>query len=305
MIANKSFKILSLEAKDLYAAADLVSPQPEGYSIRDKNGNISLKKFENALDWSLDTIKLQDAYTRETRKRNFYFVKDKKAYTQVIASVKFSYSYKEFNKAGQNTYVRHGYNFRDCVMNDGACVKDGKLVAIQTNIEINNPLPDEMLCGYFAYANGCYNQVGTIPVLMNKSELRQYLYEHGFVCDGIKYVRYKRSSGSSRVGAYVWVEIDIPNVNNKHIKDAEIYVTVACHKQYMKLDHSIYKGMMGNRRDNITRYIDKLINNSPIFGIGNLTLKSVRTLSPYNQFIFKELTYTVPEFNVVDCINEV
>ena len=99
--------------------------------------------------------------------------------------------------------------------------------------------------------------------------------------------------------------IDIPNVNNKHIKDAEIYVTVACHKQYMKLDHSIYKGMMGNRRDNITRYIDKLINNSPIFGIGNLTLKSVRTLSPYNQFIFKELTYTVPEFNVVDCINEV
>ena len=79
MIANKSFKILSLEAKDLYAAADLVSSQPEGYSIRDKNGNISLKKFENALDWSLDTIKLQDAYTRETRKRNFYFVKDKKA----------------------------------------------------------------------------------------------------------------------------------------------------------------------------------------------------------------------------------
>ena len=215
MIANKSFKILSLEAKDLYAAADLVSPQPEGYSIRDKNGNISLKKFENALDWSLDTIKLQDAYTRETRKRNFYFVKDKKAYTQVIASVKFSYSYKEFNKAGQNTYVRHGYNFRDCVMNDGACVKDGKLVAIQTNIEINNPLPDEMLCGYFAYANGCYNQVGTIPVLMNKSELRQYLYELGFVCDGIKYVRYKRSSGSSRVGKCLFVNEIVAERMNK------------------------------------------------------------------------------------------
>ena len=107
------------------------------------------------------------------------------------------------------------------------------------------------------------------------------------------------------VGAFVWVEIAIPNVNNKHIKDAEVYVTVACHKQYMKLDHSTYKSMMGNRRDNIVRYIDKLINNSPIFGIGNLTLKSVRTLNPYNQFIFKELTYTVPEFNVVDCIDEV
>ena len=66
MTANKSFKILSLEAKDLYAAMNLVNPQPEGYSIRDKNGNISLKKFENTLDWSLDTIKLQDAYTTLT-----------------------------------------------------------------------------------------------------------------------------------------------------------------------------------------------------------------------------------------------
>ena len=215
MTANKSFKILSLEAKDLYAAMNLVNPQPEGYSIRDKNGNISLKKFENTLDWSLDTIKLQDAYTRETRKRNFYFVKDKKAYTQVIASVKFSYSYKEFNKAGQNTYVRHGYNFRDCAMNDGVCIKDGKLIAIQTNIEINNPLPDDMLCGYFAYANGCYNQVGTIPVLMNKSELRQYLYEHGFVCDGVKYVRYKRSSGSSRVGKCLFVNEIVAERMNK------------------------------------------------------------------------------------------
>ena len=205
MTNNKGFKILSLEAKDLYAAANLNNKQECGYSIRDKNGNPMLKKFEAALDWSLDAIKLQDAYGKETRKRNFYFVKDGKRYTQVIICVKFNYSYKEFNKVGQNTYIRDGYNFRECEMQDGACIKDGKLVAIQTNIEINNPLPEELLGNYFTYANGCYNQINSIPVLMSKSELRQYIYEHGFVCDGVKYVRDKRSSGSSRVGKCLFV----------------------------------------------------------------------------------------------------
>ena len=46
MTNNKGFKILSLEAKDLYAAANLNNKQECGYSIRDKNGNPMLKKFE-------------------------------------------------------------------------------------------------------------------------------------------------------------------------------------------------------------------------------------------------------------------
>lgn len=175
------------------------------YRICDKNGNIILKKFTNALDWSLDTIKLQDAYEKETRKKNFYFKVNGKVYTQAVINVKFSYAYKAFNKAGKNTYIRAGYSFRDCEIQDGVCVKNGKLIALQTNVQINNPLPEEMLGGYFTLADGFYEQSGTIPIIMNKSELRQYLYEHGFVCDGIEYKRYKRSSGSSRVGKCLFV----------------------------------------------------------------------------------------------------
>lgn len=199
------YKILSLEAKDIVSAMALVNRTDIGYNIRDNENNINLRKFENTLDWSLDTIKLKDAYERETRRRTFYFVAGGKRYTQAVINVKFSFSYKEFNKAGKSTFIKAGYSFKDCDIQDGAYVKDNQLIAIQTNVEIKNPLPQELLGKYFAYADGCYYQVGSIPVLKNKAELREELYKNGFICDGIKYVRYKRSAGSSRVGKCLFV----------------------------------------------------------------------------------------------------
>lgn len=144
-----------------------------------------------------------------------------------------------------------------------------------------------------------------ISFIVNKELTRVTEDDFDAVLDGSIFSYQYIDDTVTTVGAFVCVEIDIPSVSNKHIKDAEIYVTVACHQKYMRLDTKRYKGVIGNRRDNITRYIDKIINNTPIFGIGNLTLKSVRTLAPYNHFVFKELTYKVPDFNIVDCIDEV
>lgn len=189
----------------MYAAANMLKPCSEGYGIRNQEGKILLKRFENTLDWSLDTIKLQEEYFKKFRKKDFYFIEGGKKYTQAVINVKFSYAYKAFNKVGKNTYIRAGYSFRSCDLQDGVCVKDGKLIAIQTNVVVENPLPEELLGKYFLFTDGYYKQVNTIPVVMNKAELRQYLYEHGFVCDGIKYVRYKRSSGSSRVGKCLFI----------------------------------------------------------------------------------------------------
>lgn len=202
---NKGLKILSIEAKDLFAAMNMVNYDGTGYNIRDNQGNILTRKFENTLDWSLDTMKLREEHEKETRRKNFYFVSKGKRYTQAVINVKFSYSYKEFNKAGKNTYIRAGYSFKDCDIQDGVFVKDGQLIAIQTNIEIKNPLSQELLGKYFAFTDGYYYQVSPIPVLKNKAELREELYKNGFVCDGIKYVRYKRSAGSSRVGKCLFV----------------------------------------------------------------------------------------------------
>lgn len=99
--------------------------------------------------------------------------------------------------------------------------------------------------------------------------------------------------------AYIWVEMEVNDVSNTQIKNNRLYVTVSCHKEYMELDHKIFKGLSGNRRDNLTRYIDKLLNNAGGFGIGNLSLLSVRTLSPVNGFVGRELTYEMPDFNIV------
>lgn len=101
--------------------------------------------------------------------------------------------------------------------------------------------------------------------------------------------------------AYIWVEIDVDHVDNNQIKGVRLYVTIACHKSYMKLKGSTFRGVMGNRRDNLVRYVDKLLNNTMgIGGIGTLSLQSVRTLSPINGFTIREITYRVPDFNIVE-----
>ncbi len=97
--------------------------------------------------------------------------------------------------------------------------------------------------------------------------------------------------------AYIFCEIDIPRVKNKTIKDIELYVTVACHKDYMHLDRKVFRGIIGNRRDNLVRFIDKLLNFSDVFGIGDLSLQRVNTGTLSDKFTARRLTYTVPDFN--------
>lgn len=202
---KKSIRLLSIEAKDIYAAMNLKKGAENGYCIKNKEGAITLRKFENTLDWSLDTIKLQEEYEKAARRKDFYFIINGKKYTQVVINVKFSFSYKEFNKVGKNTFVRAGYDFKDCVFTDGVFITDNVLIGIQTNIEVKNEVNKDLLPPYFSYIDGYYQQTGNIPVIKNKADLRQELYKNGFVCDGTKYVRYKRSAGSSRVGKCLFV----------------------------------------------------------------------------------------------------
>ena len=206
---NKGYRIMAIEAKDLFGAMHQVGKEDCQYNIRQKDGNLSLRKFTNVFDWSLDAIKLAEVYERKIRRKDFYFTVGGYKYTKNVICVTFKYSYKEFNMAGKNTYVRHGYSYRDCVFTDGVCMIEDKLVAIQTNVEVQNPIAPETLGSNFAYRDGCYVQVGTIPTIMDKAELRNYLYQNGFKCDGVEYVRYKRSSGSSRVGKCLFVNKEL------------------------------------------------------------------------------------------------
>lgn len=247
---NKSYQILCLQAKDIFGAMNPKDGSEPSYSIRDKNNNLNYKKFSNTLDWSLDAIKLEEVYEKIMKRKKktyaskkFAFICKKKKYTQAIINVNFDYSYKEFNKAGKNAFVRAGYNYKDLILQDGVCVQNGLLIAIQTNVEINNPLPEEVLGEYFTFSDGYYQQIGQIKTIMNKSDLRQYLYENGFICDGIEYVRYKRSSGSSRVGKCLFVMKDLKKKMDKWdkcgltIKEGD-KIDLAAYEAYISLPMS-------------------------------------------------------------------
>ena len=86
----------------------------------------------------------------------------------------------------------------------------------------------------------------------------------------------------------------------------KLYVTVACHKAYMKMSSGIISGITGNRRDNLVRFIDKILNGNDLFGIGNLKLDTVKTLSSSNShFTIRELQYSVSDFNKRENYDEI
>lgn len=258
MIYRLSFRILALEAKDIYGAMTLESGDELGYNIRDKNGDINPKKFTNALDYSLESIKLVEAYEKEYRRKDFSFKIGRHTYTQQVICVSFKYSFKLFNKFARDIFVRAGYTLRDCEIVDGVCVKDGALIAIQVGTAVENPVDKEVLGKYFAYdeCDKAYKQSGMIPTIMDKSALREYLYENGFMCDGIKYVRYKRSSGSSRVGKCLFINEDLADRMEKwtrcglNIKDGD-KIDLSAWESYISLPMSSIIDTVEIRPENI------------------------------------------------------
>lgn len=163
------------------------------------------------MDYSLDLISIREVYQRVYRNSNFSFQYHGKEYSDRIINVTFKYSNKEFNKISKDIYVRFGYpkqqiDFTDCVLLEEV---DGQpyLTAVNTGIDVpeDKRVSDKLLGTEFEYIDGKY-QVKRNSTLNTVKELREELYKNGFYCDGIHYVRFKRSCGSSRVGKCLYVD---------------------------------------------------------------------------------------------------
>ena len=113
----------------------------------------------------------------------------------------------------------------------------------------------------------------------------KYLYDYGFV-----------DNTTEEASAYICVEAELVSTPTPTVKDLELYVQIVCHKKFMKIDTSRFKGIIGNRRDNLVRYVDELLNGSEIFGIGKLKLKTARVIPAPSGFAARELTYYIPDF---------
>lgn len=160
----------------------------------------------NTLDYSLDLIKLREVYERVYRRMDFGFFVGDKEYTQRVINVTFKYSVKEYNEIRKGLYIKFGYSISDVTICDGVDVRDGELVAIQVGCDIQNPIVDEILGKYFWYEDGQYKAKRNIAALKSVADLRNELYDKGFYCNGIHYIRFKRSSGSSRVGKCLFID---------------------------------------------------------------------------------------------------
>ena len=205
-INTNAVYIPSIDGKDIFIANNYKDNNSVGYNLRLKSGEFNTSKFINTLDFSLDLIKLRDVYERVYRRRDFSFMKNKKEYTHRIINVTFKYSNKDFNKIKTNTYVKFGYMVSDQDFEDNVCIRNGELVGIRINEDVASPISNDLLGKYFYFDQGTYKARSNILTLNSVADIRENLYENGFICDGIKYVRFKRSSGSSRVGKCLFID---------------------------------------------------------------------------------------------------
>lgn len=203
---KQNVNILSIDAKDLYLSNHYVDTDNEkGYNIRNKNGNINTKKFINTAEFSLDLIKLREIYEKVYRNTNFSFSQKKHEYSTQIINVTFNYRVNNYNKINKNIFVKEGYNINNIVLKDNVCVINSELIAIQIKNEVESPINNELLGNYFYYENGQYQTKNNFKSIKSRRELREELYVNGFYCDGVKYIRFKRSSGASRVGKCLFI----------------------------------------------------------------------------------------------------
>lgn len=113
----------------------------------------------------------------------------------------------------------------------------------------------------------------------------KHLFDYGYV-----------DSTTEEAAAYICAEADCMGAASMTMQGMRLYITVYCHKSYMDIDASKFRGMAGNRRDNLVRLVDNELNGSDIFGIGALKLDSARVVPAPTGFTARELTYSVPDF---------
>ncbi len=208
--------IPSIDAKDIYLSSHYIDSENNEYTLKLKDGQYNLKKFINTLDYSLDLIELIDIYYKKYRKKDFAFKIKKHLYSKNVINLTFKYSVKEWNQMNKNTFVKFGYDYRSLTFED--CVaknKNGEIVGVQTlkKIKQKSDLPKPFACKEVQIKKGNeitsqfqYYKTKEPKTLVTNSQLRTELYKNGFMCDGVKYCRMKRSTGSARVGKCLFID---------------------------------------------------------------------------------------------------
>lgn len=226
------------------------------YRIRyGSGGDINTRRFVNTLDYSLDLIKLREVYEKVYRKMDFTFNKRGKEYCCHVINVTFKYSVKEFNRFYGGIYIKFGYLPEDIELRDHVYVRDGELIAVQVGQDVEHPVSADILGDLFCVRDGKYETNKAMKVIMNVAQLRERLYQDGFYCDDVHFRRFKRSSGSSRVGKCLFINDQLYDRMHKwemcglKIKEGQ-EVDLAALEAYIALTLSSIIGLISLRPEN-------------------------------------------------------
>lgn len=234
----ESIRIMTIDGSKIYREMNRMDGK-NGLSFNNDRGNIDPDRFNGLIDSSLDTEKLSRVYSEHEECDGKFLINGN--CTKAIINVTFDYSVKHYyvrnyydkGKIQRQLYIKDGYNvdFDDLI--DHVCVieesGDKTLVAIEVAnknecsaegyIHVENPIPNELLDDYFTYdsvthryllkekkkADGKKSVEDPVTTKTNIYKIRKWLYKNGFDVDGIHYVRYKRSAGSSREGHCLFI----------------------------------------------------------------------------------------------------
>ena len=179
-----------------------------------------------------------------------------KEYSNMVINVTFNYSVKEFNRIKVDTYMKFGYElskneFKNCICKD---TSTGEVIGVRTDRWIDKRLMCNNLPPQFCYKEEVDEETSvhkimyilktsTNKTIVDVATLRNILYKEGFKCDGRNYVRFKRSSGSSRVGKCLFIEKNLSKHMQKwglcglEVKDGE-EIDLAALEAYIALPTS-------------------------------------------------------------------
>ena len=229
-----------------------------------KNGQYNLRKFINSLDYSLDLIELREVYFRRYRKHDFSFRVKKHDYTTRVINLTFKYSVKEWNQITKNSYVKLGYDYKDLVFEDCIARCNGEIVGVRIGEKIKEPVQE--LPTIFKSVKDenkktgdtywVYSKIKEPKTVKSNAELRKDLYQNGFICDGVRYCRMKRSSGSARVGKCLFVDKElfepILKFSSKGIPLSQVQeIDLAAFESYISLPSSSIIGLLSIQPENI------------------------------------------------------
>ncbi len=206
-----NFRIMSLDGSHIWRCQH--EPNYTRTLTALSESKLSPDAFNTVFDESLDTDKLAEVYEAHESEMGYPYMADK-LYCRALVTVSFKYTVKEYKKIGHR-YIKYGNTVTNEDMQDGICIRDGMLIAIDAPetknkkyTTVENPVAAELLGEYFEYdeKRRAYKRSSKIiPTIADKKHIRESLYADGFDIDGIHYVRYKRSAGASRNGRCLFI----------------------------------------------------------------------------------------------------